>query len=1356
MKKNLIYKDEKSDKFWKIEVKDNTHEVNYGKAGSKGTTKTKTFDTKEEAQKDAEKLVAQKEKKGYIKAPKVPKGKKTPEYTPPKKGENNFEVNWDSEAEVMLFMNWLANNPRNMESRGSYRFSHKGNDIELFDFWRKITTYPNALPLLEKYVSRVNGGIWADDESPLGQHAALALGLAGKQYIGAYISYITTTDMNHEVYQGEHIDMIAEKHGNCTEIRQLMAYRSLLPAQHGVEQLEDFMHSYGINNPEKIQDMFNHIFLAAKNIGTRSDRVMLTLELIGYELPKIWENAIGFMVDEISPNNLYTFESIFFYLNVLEDEETKVPEKLSLPAQHLYLDLVEVEITKNKYAKAELLSQALENNELSLGQNVVKHFLHSIAALLSGKDKIAASERTKLEAIMQQSPDMSCWNFKEIKAWQEIADLNDEQKNTIAELTALAQGGTSKMHHFAMREGYKCRRWSAEVFPKKIVENGKEHLFETEADCSKFWEELLEKKKAEGYFPSISKDDRKYLMEAIENSELKKIKFYVERGAQLDLSNAWLVCIAQKKSTPEVYEYLLNHLIENHTEFEGEDWRLYNSLSETKNQENVRILLTADYRPENLESIHAQEYLTPENFNLFIQKVPNWLEIDTYRWAYYCTRSNIPLLEELLKYDIKIGLSPVHTELFQEAIKKELDLSIIKKIEEKGGWLFYGSGYSETDDGEDEFNNLIKNAKNPALKEYLVQVKKKQETGFHIERVTSHIQHLKTYLKEGGDVNWQDEYGWSLLHYVCSKRAEWIYQPFVKLLLENGINPNLKDKFGRTAAFYINYINKLDYQMATLIKKAGGNLEIMDNFGDTAILYRMKNDPKHPSGIKCVHDDAERRLDNAYTDLMNAGVNVNFQDTDGNTVLHLMGNVQWPEDKIEDLVEAGADGNIQNKKGQTILHIYSIDKGLNDSLGDNLLETVLAQKNLNVNLQDENGNTFMHFAAIHKKRRYIEDALEHVKPDITIKNNAGQLAEELMEANGIMKKENIVNAMKALKSSKKVAFEEKWLPIDLSYSPEVKDVEKMEVHGLYPPFNFSEFHVHFKCCKEALFVHGKAYSTQTGDYMYDSSLVEHAFDEESIAKTSNGVARIKNKTGEILWEYQETLYDLTISDHLLIGYNRKGVTALDIDSGEEIWSNPGLQTYSYLLVYKNQVWVLPQQTEKGLVLNKENGETIKEIDFEERVNAPNILDEKLWYLSKIDSQVFQIKSHNFDTGETQTFSPESPKHIWRSNDLYIVDGKILTVFNSNNKKEKGIYELMPDGNFEHLSEVVFVVRTNTLIGDKCLYICDGKEVIEVNVETRQERRLFLGNHGRNFCLYDKKLLILNDAGSNKMRLNVVV
>jgi len=46
MKESLKFIDEKSSKFWNIEVKENTHTVHFGKTGAAGQKKQRSFPVK--------------------------------------------------------------------------------------------------------------------------------------------------------------------------------------------------------------------------------------------------------------------------------------------------------------------------------------------------------------------------------------------------------------------------------------------------------------------------------------------------------------------------------------------------------------------------------------------------------------------------------------------------------------------------------------------------------------------------------------------------------------------------------------------------------------------------------------------------------------------------------------------------------------------------------------------------------------------------------------------------------------------------------------------------------------------------------------------------------------------------------------------------------------------------------------------------------------------------------------------------------------------------------------------------------------------------------------------------------------
>src|SRR5436190_1222239 len=63
--RSFQYSDEKSHKFWNIELKGNDVTVTYGRVGSAGQTSTKSFKDAAAAQKEHDKLVKEKVGKGY-------------------------------------------------------------------------------------------------------------------------------------------------------------------------------------------------------------------------------------------------------------------------------------------------------------------------------------------------------------------------------------------------------------------------------------------------------------------------------------------------------------------------------------------------------------------------------------------------------------------------------------------------------------------------------------------------------------------------------------------------------------------------------------------------------------------------------------------------------------------------------------------------------------------------------------------------------------------------------------------------------------------------------------------------------------------------------------------------------------------------------------------------------------------------------------------------------------------------------------------------------------------------------------------------------------------------------------------
>lgn len=69
MKEVLSFQNEKSDKFWRVETNGEIMVTNWGKSGTNGRWQLTEFDSCEECEKEAAKLIASKRKKGYETVP---------------------------------------------------------------------------------------------------------------------------------------------------------------------------------------------------------------------------------------------------------------------------------------------------------------------------------------------------------------------------------------------------------------------------------------------------------------------------------------------------------------------------------------------------------------------------------------------------------------------------------------------------------------------------------------------------------------------------------------------------------------------------------------------------------------------------------------------------------------------------------------------------------------------------------------------------------------------------------------------------------------------------------------------------------------------------------------------------------------------------------------------------------------------------------------------------------------------------------------------------------------------------------------------------------------------------------------
>ncbi|MFN3695047.1 MAG: ankyrin repeat domain-containing protein [Ignavibacterium sp.] len=81
-----------------------------------------------------------------------------------------------------------------------------------------------------------------------------------------------------------------------------------------------------------------------------------------------------------------------------------------------------------------------------------------------------------------------------------------------------------------------------------------------------------------------------------------------------------------------------------------------------------------------------------------------------------------------------------------------------------------------------------------------------------------------------------DQFGYSALHIALSKG----FDEIAEILIEAGIDLNLKDPKGQTALHYCAFYNKPE--IARLILQQGGRLDIQDNYGNQPLWTAVFND----------------------------------------------------------------------------------------------------------------------------------------------------------------------------------------------------------------------------------------------------------------------------------------------------------------------------------------------------------------------------------------------------------------------------------------------------------------------------------------------------------------------------------
>ncbi|SPM44542.1 ankyrin repeat-containing protein 16 [Orientia tsutsugamushi] len=212
------------------------------------------------------------------------------------------------------------------------------------------------------------------------------------------------------------------------------------------------------------------------------------------------------------------------------------------------------------------------------------------------------------------------------------------------------------------------------------------------------------------------------------------------------------------------------------------------------------------------------------------------------------------------------------------------------------------------------------------------------------------------------------------------------------LLLNNGANVNIQDKYGKTPLHSAILFNS-HIDMLRLLLNNGADVNLPDMHDTSPLHYIIKVS-------RCSINRIQPLLDN--------GGNINLQDGNGETILHTSASYNR-RDIVEFLLNNNADVNIKNKSGKTPVHLAA------QSSNQCILQLLLDRYPDMVNLQDHNDKTALHlvvksyleilsagpyileFRENDRNKRLIDtldvlDTLLNMGSDLNIKDNDGQTA----------------------------------------------------------------------------------------------------------------------------------------------------------------------------------------------------------------------------------------------------------------------------------------------------------------------------------------------------------------------------
>ncbi len=301
----------------------------------------------------------------------------------------------------------------------------------------------------------------------------------------------------------------------------------------------------------------------------------------------------------------------------------------------------------------------------------------------------------------------------------------------------------------------------------------------------------------------------------------------------------------------------------------------------------------------------------------------------------------------------------------------------------------------------------------------LLQDKGAQIDTIHLAAFVGDLEKIKSFLKQGIDVNAKDRYGRTSLHLavisgqkdviellidkgaeVNAKTAEVkdsslfnppgltplhlavVYPDYevAKLLIENGADINAKTESPPFFTPLWSSFITIGLRMEMMFFDQDSDLDIFDDKEADAILFQFIG-------------TYWQRLRNVGELLLERGANVNEKSIRGMTLLHLVASVGLT-DAAELLIAHGAEVNTKDNKGQTPLHLTVAESLSELNIDREGTVKLLIAKGGDVNAKDNEGGTALWYAKDQGYTEIAELLKKHGAKEIAPRTVLRETAEE--------------------------------------------------------------------------------------------------------------------------------------------------------------------------------------------------------------------------------------------------------------------------------------------------------------------------------------------------------------------------